>query len=395
MPPTTVQIGRIGQMYVKEEATYGTVPALTAAEACRHKALTFPGSDVKNKRTIMEKKASPFTMAAQRTDQRTTGGLNLSAILRPGGTINILPEVSPFLKAAFGSVVNTILATTVVAATGGVGGCTLTSATGLAVGGALLIVCPDGRRRIRRITAVNTGSGVTTWAPNLPAGQAPANGAAVKSGIVYRLTSALALSLSMAHYLKNTDASAGLSRVLSGGVIDKLSLNFDANDDPMLTVTGPGKLLDNGPAAQPGGFTMVGGQPPSGITGEFLIGNTAAKILKLGIDMSTGIKLRNESYGFTSAEEAYRAGRAEITCNLDMRAESESLLYDAAEAGTNSGVFLQTGFTEGNIIAVHMPAVEFTVPDTDDPDDEVNFPFKGMALESSDAALDALYLMLC
>ena len=113
MPPTTVQIGRIGQMYVKEEATYGTVPALTAAEACRHKALTFPGSDVKNKRTIMEKKASPFTMTQQRTDTRAAAGFSLNAILRPSGTLNTLPEVSPLLKASMGSVVNTTLSTTV------------------------------------------------------------------------------------------------------------------------------------------------------------------------------------------------------------------------------------------------------------------------------------------
>lgn len=394
MALSTVQIGRIGQAYVKEEATYGTVPALTAAEAFRHKALTFPGSDDKNKRTIMEKKQSPFTMQAQRTDGRTTAGFNLSAILRPSGTINTLPEVSPFLKAAMGSVVNTALATTVVAATGAVGGCTLTSGAGATVGAPVLITCPDGKKRARFLTAINTGTGVCTWAPNLPAGQQPANGAAVKLGALYKLTSGLALSLSIAHYLKNTDASAGLSRVLSGGVVDKLSINFDANDDPMITVTGPGKLLDatNAPA-QPGGFTMVGSQPPSGITGEFLFGNTAAKILKLGVDISTGIKLRSESYGYSSAEEAYRAGRAEISCGLDLRAESQTL-YDLAVAGTVSPIFLQTGFTEGNILAVRMPGVEFQVPDTDDPDDEVNFPYKGMALETSDAALDALLIGL-
>jgi hypothetical protein len=395
MALSTIQIGRIGQAYVKEEATYGTVPSLTAAEAFRHKALTFPGSDVKNKRSIMEKKASPFTMTQQRTDTRTTAGFNLNAILRPSGTINTLAEMSPFLKAAFGSVVNTALSTTVSAGTGLVGGCTLASGTGTAIGLPVLITCPDGKKRVRRLTAANTGTGVVTWAPNLPSGQNPADGAAVKLGTVYKLTSALALSLSIAHYLKNTDASAGLSRVLSGAVVEKFALNFDANDDPTLTISGPGKLLDatNAPS-QPGGFTMVGTQPPSGITGEFLFGNTAAKILKLGIDMSTGIKLRSESYGYSSAEEAYRALRAEIGVNLELRTESQTL-YDLAVAGTNTGLFLQTGFTEGNIVAVHMPAVELQVPDTDDPDDEVNFPFKGMALESSDAALDALYLMLC
>jgi len=396
MALSTIQIGRIGQAYAKKESTYGTVPALTAAEAFRHKTLTFPGSDVKNKRTIIEKQQSPFAIAGQRTDGRTTAGLNLNAILRPSGTINTVPEVDAFLECAFGSKVNTALSTTVSVGTGAVGGATLASGTGATVGAPLLITCPDGKKRVRFITAVDTGTGVTTWAPNLPAGQLPADGAAVKLGLLYKLTSGLLLSLSVAHYLKNTDGTAGLSRCLSGAMIDKLSINFDANDDPMITVTGPGKLLDTaGAPAQPGGFTMVGSQPPSGIAGEFLIGNTAAKILKLGVDLNNAIKLRNESYGYSSPEEGFRVGRADIALGLDMRAESESLLYDLAEAGTNAGVFLQTGFTEGNIIAVRAPNAEFMVPDTDDPDDEVNFPFKGMALETSDAALDALQLALC
>lgn len=393
MAMTSPSIGRQGQMYVKEEATYGTVPSLTAAEACRHKELTFPNSDVKNKRSIEEKKQSPYAMTAQRTDTRTTAGFNLNAILRPSGTINTLPEVSPFLKAALGSVVNTALSTTVASA-GAVGGATLTSGTGGAIGASIYITCPDGKIRARRVTAINTGTGVTTWSPNLPTGQHPANGAVVKLGAMFRLTAGSLASLSIAHYLKNIDGTAGLSRVLSGAVVDKMSINFDANDDPLITVSGPGKLLDatNAPS-QPGAFTMVGSQPPSGITGEFLFGNTAAKIMKLGIDITTGMKLRNESYGYSSAEEAYRANRAEIACSLDLRAESQAL-YDLAVAGTNTGLFLQTGFTEGNIIAVWMPAVELMVPDTDDPDDEVNFPFKGMALESSDGALDALYVGL-
>jgi hypothetical protein len=43
----------------------------------------------------------------------------------------------------------------------------------------------------------------------------------------------------------------------------------------------------------------------------------------------------------------------------------------------------QTGFTEGNILAVGMPRVEFPTPDQDDPDEEVNWPFKGVATESA------------
>lgn len=392
MAMTGVQAGNLGTAYAKLESGFGVVATLTAAEAFRYNNLTFPGSDVKNKRTIMEKKESPFVAVSERADGRTTSGFNLSALLRPSATINTVPEMDPFLEAAFGSKTNVVLSTTV-ASGGAVGGATLTSGTGLAVGGAVLITCPDGKKRARFLLTV--AGAVVTWAPNLPAGQQPANGAVVKSGLVYKLTTTLTKSLSIAHYLKNPDGSTGLSRIVTGAMVDKLGMNFDANSDPMLSASGPGKFLDTaGAPAKPGGATRVGAQPPSGIVGEFLVGNTAAKMMKLGFDLTNSVKLRNESYGYSSAEDGYRMGRASMGASLDMRAESETLIYDLAEAGTNTPIFLQAGFTEGNIIAVRAPNVEFPVPDTDDPDDELSWGYKGMALETTDGALDALQFAL-
>ncbi len=394
MALSTVQIGRIGQAYAKKETTYGTVPSLASSNAFRHKSLTFPGSDVLNKREIIEKQSSPGQLATNMTTGRTSASFNLDAILRPSGTINTLPELDPFLECGFGTKTNTTLSTTVGAGTGAVGGATLASGTGTAIGLPVLITCPDGKKRARFLTAANTGTGVVTWAPDLPAGQVPADGAAVKLGTLYRISAQNMNSLSIAHYLKNTDGTAGLSRVLSGGVVDKMGINFDANDDPMFSASGAAKLLSASAApSQPASFTTVGSQPPSGITGELVLGNTAAKMLKMAIDIENAIKVRNESYGYDSAEESYRAGRMKIGVTLEMRANSQTQ-YDLAVAGTNLGVFLQTGFTEGNIIAVRMPNVLFQVPDTDDPDDEVNFPFKGEAKESVDGALDAIFVGL-
>lgn len=384
-----LQIGRQGQLYVVEEVTYGTTPALAATDAQRHIEVTMPFDNV-NRRTILEKKQSPGTITAARTNQRKIAAFTDRAILRPSGTLNTVPEVGKLLKAGFGSVSNVTLSTTVSVGTGAVGGCTVASATGLAVGDFVLITCPDGKKRLRQILTL-PGGGVMTWAPNLPA--APADGAAVKGVITYKLTTQLTLSLSLAHYLKFTDGSAGLKRVISGAVVDKLALAFDSNDDPMITASGPGKAVADAPA-QPGGFTTVGGQPPSGIVGETYIDNTVMKVLKLGFEIANGMALRLDSYGYDAAEEAYRSGRREVSVTIDARAEAESTLYDLAEAGTNAAAFKQTGFTEGNCLAVRCPQVEFKVPDTDDPDTEVNWPFKGMALESADAANDEIYLAI-
>lgn len=393
MPLTSIQIGRIGQGYAKKQAVWGVAETLAAANAVRHLQLTFPGSDNKNKRSILDKTQSPFLTVGQRGDSRTTAGFNLQAILRPSGTINIVPELDPYFECAFGSKINTVLSTTV-ASGGTVSGATLTSGAGLAVGGVLLITCPDGKKRSRFLASV--AGAVVTWVPDLPSGQAPATSAVVKSGLVYKVTSSLILNLTIGHYLKNLDATAGFKRVADSCMVDKLSIDFDANDDPKITASGPARILDTATAqAQPGGFTLVGTQPPSGILGELMLGNTGAKFLKLGVNLSNSLKIRNESYGYSSGEEGYRIGRAEIGVDLDMRAESETVLYDLTETGTNVPVFLQGGFTEGNIIAVRLPNVEFKVPDTDDPDEEVNFNFKGMGLDTSDGALDGLQFALC
>lgn len=384
-----LSIGRQGQLYVIKEVTYGVTPALAVTNALRHTNVTFP-SDNKNRRTILEKKQSPWTIPAARTDQRKTASHNLSALLRPSGTINTLPECDPILEAAFGSKTNVTLSTTV-ASGGTVSGATLTSAGTLAVGDAVLILCPDTKKRIRFLLTV--AGAVVTWGPQLPAGQSPAIGAAVKGCLTYKLTSLLAISLSLAHYLKKTDGSAGMKRAISGAVIDKFSLMFDANDEPTFTASGPAKSLDDG-LSQPGGFTMVGGQPPSGLTGDLMVGNTIIKFMKLGIDLTNAMFLRNEDYGDVAAVEAFRQGRPEISIGIDQRAETEADLYDLAEAGTNTGVFSQTGYTEGNCLAVRAPLVEFKIPDTDDPDDVVNYPFKGLALESADNVNDALFLAL-
>jgi hypothetical protein len=384
-----IQIGRQGQLYGALEGTFGTVATFAATDALRH--LNFqPNYDPKNRVNSPEKKQGPGRFV--RFDRRETAQWSLEALIRPSGTINTLPEASEIFEAAFGSKTNVALSTTV-ASGGTVTGATLASGTGLVVGGAVLITCPDGKKRLRKLASV--AGAVVTWTPSLPTGQTPANAAAVKSCTVYTPTTILTASLSLAHYLKKSDLTAGLARAIVGAMVDRFALTFDANDEPHFQASGPAKKIQTA-AAQPGGFTTVGGNPPSGITGELMLGAATQdyKFLKLAVEITNGAKLRNESYGFTSAEEGYRVGRRDVTVALDARVEDQTAIYDLAIAGTNQAVFLQTGFTEGNCMAVVMPGVEFKVPDTDDPEEEVNWPFKGMALESAVDANDEIVFIL-
>ncbi len=388
-----LELGRLGRLYAGLHSSYGDAPSPASTDALRH-IMFLASGDPTNRRNSPEKQASPFHHV--RFDGRVGASLRqLTSLLRPSGTLNTLPEASEIFEHVFGSKTNVTLSTTV-ASSPTTTGATLTSATGLAVNDMLLITCQDGVKRARRITAVNTGTGVTVWAPALP--DAPATGAAVKAGVTYKVTAANATALWFAHYaLKTDNSTAGLARLLDGFAAERFSLSLDATDEAQFTISGPARQLITGGSvpSKPAAFTSVGGNPAPGWQTELYIGSSLQKFLKASIEISTGMRLRNNEAGGGSsnkATEAYRATRMEISVGLDARVEDETIIYDNAEAGTNVSTFLQLGFTEGKVWAIAMPQVEYKVPDTGDEDEETNWPFRGMALGSSDTAIDAIFM---
>jgi hypothetical protein len=386
-----LELGRLGRLYAGLHTAHGDTPTPASTDALRH-IMFLASHNPKSRRNSSEKQATPFQFA--RFDGREDASLRqLTCLMRPSGVLNTVPEASEIFEAAFGSKTNVTLSTTTNGSEA-VGGATLTSAGSLAVNDFVLITCQDGVKRLRRITSVATND--VTWAPNLA--QAPASGAAVKGVLTYKLTAANALVLWFCHYLLKTDAStAGFKRFLSSVNADRFSLSIDATDEAQFTLSGMGKTMITGGSvpSKPAAFTTVGSNPPPGWQTELLIGSTQQKFLKAQIDLSNMLRQRNNEAGAGSANaatESYRYGRPDISIGLDARVEDESVIYDNAESGTNVGVFIQQGFTEGNIWSIALPQVEFTVPDTGDEDEEVNWPFKGMGLNSADGVQDALFL---
>ena len=382
-----LSLGRQGQLYGIAEVTQGTVPALAASNALRHMNFQI-NYDPVGRVPINEKTTGVGNNTTSRMDNRAKADYVYEGLFRPSGVLNTLPEQAFMLEAGFGTLTNTTLSTTFsgtpTASTG-----TVASAAGLAVGRGILITCPDGKKRIRQLTAVS-GTDLT-WAPNLPAGQAPAAAAACKAVINYSLSSSLIKTFAFAHYLKFTDGTAGLARAARMCVADKLGIEVDANGSPMLKVSGPCKDQTTA-AAQPGGFTTVGTVPPSGISGDLMIGNNALKFLKFAAEITNAMYLRNEEYGEASASEAFRGGRRSVALTLDTYHENQASLYDLAMTGTYVPVFFQGGYTEGNCFALRCPTAELKLPTLDDPDTPVKAPYKGVALES--AGNDEIYLFI-
>src|SRR5437588_3095252 len=96
------QIGRLGQLLVSEEATYGTAPTLLATMAMRHLEFTQQYNPF-NRVNSPEKKQTPGVQ--NRYDRRVTAGFNLAkAYLRPAGVVGTAPECSLLLKHGLGAV---------------------------------------------------------------------------------------------------------------------------------------------------------------------------------------------------------------------------------------------------------------------------------------------------
>jgi len=398
-----LNIGRKGRLYVVQEAgtlggngagygqsqtgASGSNTLSAAARAMRHtdfKAVFDPYNRVNSN----EKKTSPGRVVD--LDRRRTAALsNVAGLLRPSGTVGTRPECDPILLAALGTSTLAALSTTVNDAAATTTSCTFTAVTGLTIGDAIALVA-GGKTYVRFVT--NIASLVVSWAPALPV--APSNSSAVKSGVTYKLTTGLALSLAFLHCLD------GFRRELRGAAVDKFAIALDANAEPSFTASGPAsdQVSDAAAVADPGTFTQIGGNPPSGLVGETYIGATAYLIKKAGLSISNGLVVRNEEYGANAdagiASEVVRATRRDVALTLEAYTETAATLYDLTKAGTRSSFFNQTGRTLGNIVAVYCPNVYWHPADTDNPETAVSWAFKGEARESADGQNDEVFLGL-
>jgi len=376
----TLVPGRYGHLYVAAESPYGTPPTLLATHAMRHVDFKFSRPDTRADDPA--KKASPGLV--RQLERRTAAACSVDALIQPSGTLNTLGEMDALFEHAMGSKANITLATTVSASpTPTSTGASVASATGLAAGQAITIVVA-GVTYVRWLTNVATLA--LTWAPALPA--APATGAVVKACCTYSLASAIDDSLCFAHYRSSDTVH---STIIKGAVCEKLSITFEQNTEGRLSASFRAKSLAKPAPTKPAAFTMVGTQaPPSGLIGELYVAAAAYRFIRMNVELDTGVQLREDSYGYSSPEGILMTGRRIVTLGLDARLGDQAVIYDPAAAGTALAVHKQTGFTEGNIVALYAPQVLFSVPDEDSPEDVPTWAFKGRCLESADGANDEL-----
>lgn len=377
---SVLQIGRFDQVYVKKEATYGTPPTFASTDAVRHLACKL-NYNPRNRRVAEDRYLHP-SILTQLTG-RTTADWMLGGIFYPSGTIGTKPDHDEIFECGMGAVAAPTPLSTTISSGATTTGAVVASATGLAVGQAILINVTTGSpatgRVVRWLTAV---AGTTlTWAPALP--QAPAVSDTVKSCVTYSLATALPSALHIGRY------KTSINKAGQGAIINQLKLTMDANDVVRWEASGPMQTRIDAQTI-PGAFTTAGLTPPTGIVGGMRLGSSAVDFLKLAITINNSMELQNDNFGTSSAYGFDRIGQRRIDLELGAQFSDSTTLMTAAEGSTDQVLLAQCGNTEGSIVAVYCPKVEFEVPDDPDGDGKLEHSYKGLAKGTS--GNDELYV---
>lgn len=377
-------LGRTGQLYIGEEATYAVAPTLLATMAFRHlsQKLSF---DPRQLAKSPERHLDP----SQRVllTRRQKGSFDVKGQWYPSGTLNTLPESDLVLKNALGAAASNITLSTTFSGTPTTTGGTIASGTGLAIGQPVQIAIAAGSAPgvyIRWLTAAGT---TPAWLPALPA--APAAGDTLKGCVGYTLGTAIPKSLDIAHYPQAPSASTP-AREMLGCVIDKLSLMFDGNLEPMIQFSGPAQGFAGvfgtwTPQSQPVGFTTVGAENaiPSGLTGYFQLGATLYQIEKMQIDIVNTMDLQNTALGTNKAGAFFRKGKRFVTVKIDAKVSDDLTLWTPSLAASSNACMLQIGSLSTKMFGVYMPNLILSAPpDIGDADETNNWSFVGEAMST-------------
>lgn len=383
MAVTTPFIGRLGRMYLKLEgaSTYGTAPTFASTDVVRNLDLDL-SYDPKALKAAPDRLRTP-DLQRQIVNRATASWALKRALMWPSGTIGTAGDagLDALLTHVMGATRRSAALSTTVASGATTTGCVLTSASGLAVNDPILINVAGDQQRVVFIQTISTNT--VTWLTTLPT--APTAGDVVKSGVLYMPATDVPSSFSIGHYLGTSanvsrgGAAQTFNRQMTGCIADTLDLKFDANSEPELAAGGPGKAQATG-QTEPGAFTTVGANIPSGITGAAIISAAAYAFMKASIALKNNSTVRNADFGASSANGYYRRGQRDVKLSLDAYVEDPAPIYNNALSGTAIPVLIQNGATEGQIWAVFLPKVRFELPSTPDGDAELVWSFKGTAL---------------
>jgi hypothetical protein len=349
----TIETGLLERAYVQEETTYGeAIPGdPSATDAFRHLELTL---DRKLQREPSpEKRGTPDRY--QSLPRRSVASWELgSALWEPSGTLGTASYLARFLKNGLGAQTTPALATTVAATPAPTAtGCTLTSATGLAVGDTIVFTVASGaRREITRIKSIS-GNAITydqlSAAPDAP-------GAAV-SGVNYKLAASHPGSLRIFKF----HTAGGFKEAVTGAIVTKIQVSFDGSREVGIQMSGPAKTRVRTGFNAPAGFTTVG-EPASGLVGNLYVDGSAFLVLSATITLENKSELRNAELGTDLASGIiHHPDFRDVKVSLSFYLEDTTLIQKAEQV-QKAVLRLLVGNANGKMVGAVLPAVEFEIP---------------------------------
>lgn len=328
---------------------FGVLTEPLATDAVRHHELTL---DKKNQREPSpEKRGTPDR--AQSLPRATDTNFDLAAAFwEPSGTLGTPSYMTKLLRNGFGARTTPAVATTV-ASGGATTGAVLTSAAGLAVGDCVVVTLPAGHREITRLKTIVTNT--VTWDP---ISAAPANAAAVVSGVNYKLTSTHPTSLGIYKF----HTAGGFKEAVTGSIVNGMTFMFDGGKEVGLKFSGPGRDRVRTGFTQPGAFTTVG-SPASGLIGNFYVDGTAFLVLTAEVTFENNSLLRKGEIGTQGLGTGIinHGDFRNITASVSFYLEDTNLL-GKAETVTTAVLRLLIGDTNGAMVGMVLPRVEFEIP---------------------------------
>lgn len=376
--------------YAKQEATYGTLATLTAANFVRHISLSVNNMPFGEFATSEERVEGqdPFE-AFQR---RSVTAVSLSAYLRGAPSGSTKPYLDPVLVNAFG-------------------------AEPLVVNAASGLVSAENAGRIVGIAGATDKMlrPVKVSASGAPTPEIALSGAAIYKSVSYNF-GPLLKSCTIRRQPKEFGEGNGVGpgtpgappQLAVGWVVDSFSFALDGTGEAMAQFSGPAQRAYEGVAnvdAGGAGPTIAGApnaphvNPPQGMICKLWMKNLDAQtptwvevphpFRSLGIEMTLPKGLRNDEAGTAYATGAYINGQRSGMFSLRTYAERNNAFWAAIQAGKVSGIaphfaiFVTTGNVEGGRCAWYMPRVRLDLPSPSDEVEGESFDFSGTLLAES------------
>lgn len=356
----TIETGALEQGYVKLETAYNVVPADALAGTDGIRILTLSLSGKKNREPSPQKRGTPDRQAS--LPRRESASWNLSEIMwEPSGTLGTISNVGKLIKGGFGSNHVLSLTTTVSAAPSPtVTTATLGSVTGIQVGDLIVFTVASGaRREVTRIATLPGGAAVTFD----PLSVAPDSTGAAVVGITYSLASNITDSFAIYKYHN----AGGFKEAVYGSVVDQIQVMLDGTKEVTLALSGPGARYGNaagGATVQTKPATHVTvGNPAGGMVGNFYVDGTAFLVTSAKVSINNQLALRNKDLGTSfAAGIGGRSNLRDVTVEVTFFMEDTNLI-GKAHSVTKGELRCIIGNTNGSMLLVVVPSVEFEIPD--------------------------------